>query len=317
MIDSIITILVSFFPGVRPGFFTGLCGDIFLIGMRLGYDKVVDEEPAAKEKGANMGIYVCSDIHGMYDLYCRMLKTIQFSDSDYLYILGDMIDRGPDGNKILLDVIKRENVTCLIGNHEHMMWHYLNRYGDDFARAWMLPGNGGRKTLTPYTMLLNEDKQAIRHFLDDLYLQVELAVGGKTFLLSHSSFLPDFGTVKWKAPELSEEEVLDVVWCSPWRRWEHIAPEEYRKDGRYHIIGHVPVLLIGDEDWPDDKRPDMPCYYEDKENRLVKIDLGCAFIPAAREGLYDKDRRADGASLCVLNLERFAAGDPDAAIYLS
>ena len=116
--------------------------------MRLGYDKVVDEEPAAKEKGANMGIYVCSDIHGMYDLYCRMLKTIQFSDSDHLYILGDMIDRGPDGNKILLDVIKRENVTCLIGNHEHMMWHYLNRYGDDLVRAWMLPGNGGIKTLT-------------------------------------------------------------------------------------------------------------------------------------------------------------------------
>ena len=171
--------------------------------------------------------------------------------------------------------------------------------------------------MTSYTMLLNEDKQAIRHFLDDLYLQVEVTVGRKTFLLSHSSFLADFGEVKWQAPEISEEEVLDVVWCSPWRRWEHIAPEEYRKDGRYHIIGHVPVLLIGDEDWLDGKRPDMPCYYEDKENRLVNIDLGCAFIPAAREGLYDKDRRADGASLCVLDLERFAAGDLDAAIYLS
>ena len=147
--------------------------------------------------------------------------------------------------------------------------------------------------------------------------KVELAVGGKTFLLSHSSFLPDFGTVKWKDSEISEEEVLDVVWCSPWRRWEHIAPEEYRRDGRYHIIGHVPVLLIGDGDWPGGKRPEMPCYYEDQENRLVNIDLGCAFITAMREGLYDKDRRAYGASLCVLDLKRFAAGDPDAAIYLS
>ena len=49
----------------------------------------------------------------------------------------------------------------------------------------------------------------------------------------------------------------------------------------------------------------------------MNIDLGCAFISAARSGLYDTDRRADGASLCVLDLEKFAVGDPDAAIYLS
>ena len=87
-----------------------------------------------------MGIYVCSDIHGMYDLYCRMLETVQFSDGDHLYILGDMIDRGPDGIKILQDVIDRENVTCLIGNHEHMMWYYLNQADDPIGDAWMLPG---------------------------------------------------------------------------------------------------------------------------------------------------------------------------------
>ena len=264
-----------------------------------------------------MGIYVCSDIHGMYDLYCRMLETIQFSDRDHLYIPGDMIDRGPDGTRILLDVMKRENVTCLLGNHEHMMWYYLNCIGDPIGEAWMLPGNGGRKTLTPYTMLPDEDRRSIRRFLDDLYLQVELSVGGKTFLLSHSSFLPDSGTVKWQDSGITEEEVLNVVWCSPWRAGEYIDPAEYKKDGRYHIIGHVPVLLIKDEDWSGGRRPDMPCYFEDKENRLVNIDLGCAFIHAVREGLYDSDRRADGASLCVLDLGRFAAGDPDAAIYLS
>ena len=264
-----------------------------------------------------MGIYVCSDIHGMYDLYCRMLETVQFSDGDHLYILGDMIDRGPDGIKILQDVIDRENVTCLIGNHEHMMWYYLNQADDPIGDAWMLPGNGGRKTLTPYTMLTDEDRRKIRRFLDDLYLQVELTVGGKTFLLSHSSFLRDSGTVKWKDPGITEEEVLEVVWCSPWRTGEYIDPADYKEDGRYHIIGHVPVLLIEDWGWPSGERPDMPRYYEDEENHIVNIDLGCAFIPAAREGLYDKDRRADGASLCVLDLERFAAGDPDAAIYLS
>lgn len=264
-----------------------------------------------------MGIYVCSDIHGMYDLYCRMLETVQFSDGDHLYILGDIIDRGPDGIKILQDVIDRENVTCLIGNHEHMMWYYLNQADDPIGDAWMLPGNGGRKTLTPYTMLPDEDRRKIRRFLDDLYLQVELTVGGKTFLLSHSSFLRDSGTVRWKDPGITEEEVLEVVWCSPWRTGEYIDPADYKEDGRYHIIGHVPVLLIEDWEWPSGERPDMPRYYEDEENHIVNIDLGCAFIPTVREGLYDADRRADGASLCVLDLERFSAGDQDAAVYLS
>ena len=153
-----------------------------------------------------MGLYVCSDIHGMYDLYLGMLETVQFGDNDHLYILGDMIDRGPDGVKILLDVMQRDNVTCLIGNHEHMMWHYLNRHGDSIGDAWMLPGNGGSRTLTPYSMLLSEERRLIRSFLDKLYLQVELSVGGKRFLLSHSSFLPDHGTLRWQDPRIRDEE---------------------------------------------------------------------------------------------------------------
>ena len=40
----------------------------------------------------------------------EMLKKIQFSDNDVLYILGDLIDRGPDGIKIIQDVMKRNNV---------------------------------------------------------------------------------------------------------------------------------------------------------------------------------------------------------------
>ena len=40
--------------------------------------------------------YVMSDIHGMSHLLKEMLEKIRFSAEDRLYILGDMIDRGPD-----------------------------------------------------------------------------------------------------------------------------------------------------------------------------------------------------------------------------
>lgn len=43
--------------------------------------------------------YVASDIHGEYKKYIQMLNKINFSDSDILYVLGDVIDRGSEPKK--------------------------------------------------------------------------------------------------------------------------------------------------------------------------------------------------------------------------
>ena len=52
-----------------------------------------------------MATYVVSDVHGQYDLLIKGLNRIDFSDDDYLWCLGDVIDRGPDGIKILQYII--------------------------------------------------------------------------------------------------------------------------------------------------------------------------------------------------------------------
>ncbi|MDD6083438.1 MAG: metallophosphoesterase, partial [Oscillospiraceae bacterium] len=54
-----------------------------------------------------------SDIHGMYEKYLKMLDVIKFSDDDVLYILGDIIDRGPEPIEIILDIMTRPNIVCL------------------------------------------------------------------------------------------------------------------------------------------------------------------------------------------------------------
>lgn len=48
-----------------------------------------------------------SDIHGHYAKYRAMFAEIHFSSADTLYILGDVIGRGPDGVKILQDILLR------------------------------------------------------------------------------------------------------------------------------------------------------------------------------------------------------------------
>ena len=65
-------------------------------------------------------IYVMSDLHGDYKKYLQMIEKIKLNNDDLLYILGDVIDRGDDGLKILFDMMKRPNIIPLLGNHEYM-----------------------------------------------------------------------------------------------------------------------------------------------------------------------------------------------------
>ena len=67
-----------------------------------------------------MSTYVMSDMHGCYDEYRKMLDRIRFSQEDMLYVLGDVLDRGPHPIRIIQDLMKRSNVVCLAGNHEFM-----------------------------------------------------------------------------------------------------------------------------------------------------------------------------------------------------
>ena len=44
-------------------------------------------------------IYVMSDIHGQKRRFDSVMKQINLQPDDTLYILGDVIDRNPDGIK--------------------------------------------------------------------------------------------------------------------------------------------------------------------------------------------------------------------------
>ena len=52
---------------------------------------------------AVMSVYAMSDLHGCYERYIKMLDEINLCDDDTLYILGDVVDRGDGGIKILQD----------------------------------------------------------------------------------------------------------------------------------------------------------------------------------------------------------------------
>lgn len=127
-------------------------------------------------------IYICSDIHGLYDRYKKLLDTIDLKENDRLYILGDVIDRGPDGIQILQDMMKRPNIIPFMGNHEHMMLMYL--YGYDRV-AWMLECNGGQVTLQAFKRLSIEEQKEITSYLNRMWAVINLRINGHRYSLSH------------------------------------------------------------------------------------------------------------------------------------
>lgn len=65
-------------------------------------------------------IYLIGDLQGCCDALDRLLAEIGFSPSrDHLYVLGDLVNRGPCSLQVLQRLASfGEAATCLLGNHD-------------------------------------------------------------------------------------------------------------------------------------------------------------------------------------------------------
>ena len=147
-------------------------------------------------------IYAVSDIHGCYDKYKKLLEKLDLKEDDRLYVLGDVVDRGPDGPKILLDMMKRENVVFLLGNHDEAMELVLHdlRGEDpkllhdegalDVLDLWLK--DGGVPTLLQFdSELTNREQNLVLRYIRKARKYALLEINGVKHLLAHS--IPAYG----------------------------------------------------------------------------------------------------------------------------
>lgn len=189
-----------------------------------------------------MSVYVCSDIHGMYDMYIQMLKKIGFKEEDTLYILGDVIDRGNRGIDLLLDIMSRENVVLLLGNHELMFYEaVINGFSNDTASLWFK--NGGRSTVRQFMSLPSSDQRIIVDFISHLPIIVpNLTVGNKVYYLAHATYAHIPGvTGKETIRTLNSKELEQIVWAReyPYKNLRNNMDIYNEHKDKILIVGHT------------------------------------------------------------------------------
>ncbi len=188
--------------------------------------------------------YVVSNLHGHYEAYKTLLETIRFNpDRDILYVLGDIVDYGPDAMALIGDMSLGLTIYPVAGEHDYRAVRMLAGY--EKMQADMAAGNapdpdfvaeltawihdGGEPTLSGYRALDKDMQEGVIDYLSDMPLYEEVTVDEKEYLLLHQGlydFTPDM-ELDWLEPDDFFTDSIDPT-------------AKYFED-KTIIVGHTPT----------------------------------------------------------------------------
>jgi len=223
-------------------------------------------------------IYVMSDIHGNALNFHSVMHQIKLKPEDTLYVLGDVIDRYPDGIRILRKLMTMPNVQMLLGNHEYMMLEALakpydmNNPADEEIymrklRLWY--NNGGHETHSALKHIRKTIRAEIFNYLQSLPVNLDIEVGGHKYRLAHAAPAEMYK----KCGQRYRTENQFAIW--------HRLIGNEKLPGEYTLIfGHTPTVYFQDDDvlkiW--------------RGNRMIGIDCGSGFATLTKHGYHEFGR---------------------------
>ncbi len=238
-----------------------------------------------------MSVYAFSDLHSQYDLWQQIKDFIK--PEDIIYCLGDCVDRGSAGLKILNEVIETPNIILLKGNHED----FINSIGSETLQypdkdidlivrnmfLWRI--NGAENTIKDFLKLTKEDRKKLIDTIKDLPTHAEYTnIKGDIIYLCHAGRQPDTSEI----PDLHEGDIPmhNYVWDR-----HHLYDKKWRgKSNEYCVHGHTPVEEMY---YFTNSKQDLPRsrfeIYKYCEGHKINIDMGSFFNHYA----------------CLLNLDTF------------
>lgn len=183
--------------------------------------------------------YICSDIHGHFYILEAELDRVGFDEqTDRLFCLGDLIDRGDESARAL-EWLKKPWFFAIQGNHERMLINAFERDSEILWCQWMMWGGDWAEDMDI------ESLESFYQAFKSLPIAIELRLANdKTVGLVHAE-LPD--VCDWSdvrdllltmAPEKIEatRETSDMLWK---KSQPELTPETVHRVENVANIDHV------------------------------------------------------------------------------
>ena len=128
-------------------------------------------------------------------MFMELLETINYKETDTLYVLGDVLDRGPHPIKVLRKLMEMPNAICMVGNHElialeclkflmkeitDMSIEELDEEMLDNLVTWQY--NGSKSTIDEFSELSSDEKQDVIDFIKEFLIYEEVTVSDRDYL---------------------------------------------------------------------------------------------------------------------------------------
>ena len=194
---------------------------------------------------------VIADIHGCCRTFRQLIfNVVRMEKSDTLYLLGDMIDWGPDSKGVIETILELQasgyDVRPIRGNHEHLLLLSIYIPTNENMANWL--DSGGAQTLKSFGVTNPEElgKHVIYLFDMPLYRMTD------SHIFVHAGF--DF-TLDDPLSIIEGEDAM------VWKRDGDVNNEKL--GGRVLVSGHTPLPL--------------PIIHRSLSCTHIRLDNGCIF----------------------------------------
>lgn len=187
--------------------------------------------------------YAISDIHAHMEPFGKFLNEI--GPDDKVYVIGDVVDKGPDGLDVLFRILDDPRCTLIIGNHDLMFLEQINckrrslydRASVELSEIWQIR-NGGNVTWAAFKRLRLQDQDRIYNALADSAVQRTIRVNGNNIVLVHACPQGPEGNIFLRdIPMIGEHYDWRSGWV--WDREIRSIPDSIV------VTGHTPVQSFG------------------------------------------------------------------------
>lgn len=193
-----------------------------------------------------------------------MLEVIEFKNTDYMYIIGDVVDRGPESVRLLRFVMEQANMQLIMGNHDQtMLWAATGNTSpwpmEELIGLWT--AHGGRETYDQFLALKEAEKKEIVDFLESIPYYIILDES----LLVHAAINPEGYEDDDIETMMKAQTHMDLLWEK-----DRFLTQPLNLKKHTMIFGHTFTLMIRQicnqpmdsvDIWKDQCRIGIDCGY--------------------------------------------------------